>query len=466
MLTILDTLAAEDSTTEGDFWRQQKHVEVPTMPRPRSFLDLVSEAENCFRGKRVAVPKMYIGGHDPKAKPTVVSQDVIDLFERARQDLESLGAMVVETDFPLVTNYEDDSVSGQANNVVGFKPDWNGKERGELVAYLWDDFLKDSGDPNFAGGLAAVDGTQMFPRPEGYIPDRYMEHKNFINYPRLVELCKHRNGKSIWDIDGLAEALPALEAQRKRDFEGWMDDNGIDVVVFPANGDVGKADLEYNDESAKHALQNGVKYSNGNRALRHMGVPTVSVPMGIMESKKMPVNLTFAGKHAQDAELFKYALAFEDSTQRRIEPPVTPQLATDTLTDAPHVANVDEARRLNFGEIHVHRDRQTSIKLEVELEGAIGDKVRLQAFVDGKAVPEDHITTSEGRYTIDAEVVPFQQKQPLYGGVGLVVGRFNLILLASSGSNVAGRLLAVPQSGSSWTGEGAMENYQSDCMRD
>ena len=93
-----------------------------------------------------------------------------------------------------------------------------------------------------------------------------------MNYPGLVELARNRGGKSIWEIDGIAEALPALEGQRKRDFEDWMDKQDIDLVVFPANGDVGRSDLDTNDESARHALQNGVKYSNGNRALRHMGV--------------------------------------------------------------------------------------------------------------------------------------------------------------------------------------------------
>jgi len=171
MLALLNVLAVEDWTTDEQFWRQQKLVDIPECRRPDSYLDLLPGAKDSLHGKRVAVPKMYIGGHDPKAKSTVVSQDVIDLWQQARKDLETLGATVVETDFPLVTNYEDDSRSGHTNNVEGFKPDWNGKERGELVAYLWDDFLKAMGDPNYPG-LASVDGSQMFPRPEGYIPDK------------------------------------------------------------------------------------------------------------------------------------------------------------------------------------------------------------------------------------------------------------------------------------------------------
>ena len=267
MLTILDVLAQKDARGDGDFWREQDFVQVPEVARPRSFLDVVGTADGCFRAKRIAVPKMYIGEQDPKAKPTAVSPDVIELYRQAKKDLEALGAEVVETEFPLVTNYEDDSVTGESNNVSGFKPGWNGKERGELVAYLWDDFLKSNCYSRYRE-VAAVDRCQMFPRPKDYIPDRYMEHKNFMNYPGLVELARQRNGKSIWEIDGIAEALPSLEAQRKRDFEDWMDQQGIDIVAFPANGDVGKADLDTNDDSAKHALQNGVKYSNGNRALR------------------------------------------------------------------------------------------------------------------------------------------------------------------------------------------------------
>lgn len=287
MLAILDVLTIVDSRKDGDFWREQNYVDIPFVERPQTFLDLKESGPGSLKGKRIAVPLQFIGGHDAKAKPFVVSQDVIDLWKRAKNDLEAAGATVIETDFPLVSNYEDDSTSGIANNVVGIKPEWNLKERGELVAYLWDDFLKANGDPNVPS-LAVVDGANIFPRPKGYIPDKYIELKNMINYPGIVETVRNRNGKSVWEIDGLAEALPALEAQRKRDLEEWMDQKSIDLIVFPACGDVGRADLDTNDESARHALQNGVKYSTGNRAIRHMGVPTCSVSMGVMQHCKMP----------------------------------------------------------------------------------------------------------------------------------------------------------------------------------
>ena len=330
MLQVLEVLAVKDSREQENFWAAQKHVQIEAVERPDSFLDLSLASGGSLRGKRLAAPKMFIGGHDPQAKPTFVSEEAIALWEAARKTLESCGATVIETDFPLVSRYEDDSQSGHANNVQGFQPDWNGKERGELVAYLWDDFLKANGDPKYPG-LASVDGSQMFPRPSNYIPDRYMEQKNFMDYPGLVERARKRQGKSIWEIEGIAEALPALEAQRKRDLEDWMAEVGVDAVVFPANGDVGKANLEYDDASAKHALQNGVKYSNGNRALRHMGVPTVSTTMGLLAGKDVPCNLTFPGKHGQDCQLLQFAQAFDKASVGRQKPPVTPDLPTDEI---------------------------------------------------------------------------------------------------------------------------------------
>lgn len=109
----------------------------------------------------------------------------------------------------------------------------------------------------------------------------------------------------------------SLEAQRKRDFEDWTDDLNLDLIVFPANGDVGFADLETNLDSTTHSLKNGVKYSNGNRAIRHFGIPTVSIPMGIMEERRMPVNLTFAGKAYDDEKLLSYAYAYEQVTRKK-----------------------------------------------------------------------------------------------------------------------------------------------------
>jgi Asp-tRNA(Asn)/Glu-tRNA(Gln) amidotransferase A subunit family amidase len=441
MLQVLDCLAAKDHRDHENFWSEQGHVKIEKVKRPESFLDLLQGSGEALAGKRLAVPKMFIGGDDPKAKPTFVSEEVIALWKEARKTLEALGATVVETDFPLVSNYEDDSRSGHTNNVVGFQPDWNGKERGELVAYLWDDFLKQNGDPNYPD-LASANGSQMFPRPAEYIPDRYMEQKNFMDYPGLVERARERNGKSIWAIEGIAKALPALEEQRKRDLEDWMDSLHIDAVVFPANGDVGKADLEHRDASAKHALQNGVKYSNGNRAIRHMGVPTVSTTMGLMAEKKMPCNLTFAGKHGQDCELLRFARAFEQATTTRDKPPVTPDLPTDIIEAAQLRAGSENGQhappKLLIMEPYVDgRTLHMSGTLNGPDNGANDD---IQVFVNGKSVAP----VREGfAWSIAADVERFTPETPLYGGYSVHVGKVNIVVIARGKGGVTGEVLSV-----------------------
>ena len=321
-----------------------------------------------------------------------------------------------------------------------------GRERGELVAYLWDDFLRESGDHKFSAGLGEVDGTQMFPRPEWYLPDRYMEHRNFMNYPGLVEIARNRNGKSIWDIDGIKEALPALEAQRKRDLENWMDKERIDFVVFPANGDVGRTDMDHSEESTKHALKNGVRYSNGNRALRHMGVPTMSVPMGIMGKSKMPVNLTFAGKHGQDAELLKYAYAFEKQTKHRVQPSRTPVLASDRFEPVNNRRSegTQAASSPKLAQISVEKHGENRVRLRGSIETQSPMDVKIEVFVDGKAVLESSIEQSEGQWSVDTEYTPFEPPKPIYGGVGLVVGNINIVVMARSKGHVDGKLVMIP----------------------
>jgi Asp-tRNA(Asn)/Glu-tRNA(Gln) amidotransferase A subunit family amidase len=181
--------------------------------KPASYLSLMGASS--LQGKKIGVPRLRI----QKAKPTHVSQEVLNLWHRARADLESLGARIVETDFPLVTNYEDDSESSYPNNVEGCPASWFGKERGEIISYAWDDFLSANGDPSYPH-LGAVNPAEMFPKPEGYIPDMFVEAKNLISYPDIVSFIKdgRRAGKTIV-VEDMPQVLEALEPQRQRDLE-------------------------------------------------------------------------------------------------------------------------------------------------------------------------------------------------------------------------------------------------------
>ena len=68
------------------------------------------------------------------------------------------------------------------------------------------------------------------------------------------------------------------------------------------------------------------QHRHGNLAIRHLGVPTVTVPMGVMADIGMPVGLTFAGRAYDDSALLRLASAYEATGSKRLIPPRTPPL--------------------------------------------------------------------------------------------------------------------------------------------
>ncbi|MBL3686442.1 amidase [Leucobacter zeae] len=331
MLRLLDVLVQDDEITRGDFWRNQSVVPLPkpSEHRPASYLDVVDA--DALRGKRFAVPKMYLG-QDP-AFPIAVRPAILALFERARTRLESLGAEVVVTDFPLIEQYEGDRPGQENVGALGVLPEgWMDTEFTDFLAFGWDDFLKANGDPAIPE-LAAVDPDTIFPQPPGTLPDRYEEVEDYPNRYRATVAYARAGIPDPRERPDFADGLRALVRLREELFERWLDDNGFDGVVFPANGDVGREDAERDIAAADHAWSNGVFFSNGNYALRHLGIPSITVAMGVMEDIGMPVGLTFAGRAYTDPALLGYAAAFEagGSGTLRVPPASTPALPEDRI---------------------------------------------------------------------------------------------------------------------------------------
>jgi Asp-tRNA(Asn)/Glu-tRNA(Gln) amidotransferase A subunit family amidase len=431
MVEVLEVIAQPDPQTAGDFWRDQPYVELPLGKKLEYRQALNSKS---LAGKRIAVPKRYIGGQDshPHAKPSVVSKAVVGLWQQARADLESLGAEVVETDFPLVSNYEDDSKSGEANNVDGAPAWWNSYERGALVAKAWDEFLIANKDTRLSD-ITKVDPNILFPKPEGYVPDIFLEHRNWINYAGLPAMANEYKGKSIYELSGMEQTLRALEAQRKRDLDEWLDSNNLDFIVFPSAGDVGRADLEFDAESAKQALQNGVKYSNGNRSLRHLGVPTVSVPMGLLDDSSMPMNLTFAGKAYSDDKLMQYAYAYEQKTKIRVPPPSTPALSTDTSTSAMGPA-VSGHRFSNVTVKNTEEAGQVTFNIEGVITGN-SSELEIQIYLDGTLAAST--PTADGAWEVAAKYEPHTNRRLSWDLKPMEAGPVMVLSLATTQGRIA-----------------------------
>lgn len=346
LLEVLDVIVADDAETRGDFWRAQPWVQLPAASavRPTSYPALqatdAAAARLVLAGKRIGVPRMYVNA-DPEAgtaepggtvgiggstgQRIETRASVLELWEAARRDLEAAGAEVVLVDFPVVSNYEGDRPGAPTIATRGLvSPEYLQREIVDLSAWGWEDFLQANGDPALHS-LADVDGSRIFPHPEGALADRYTGFDDDIaEYPDWVRT----HPDATWDdMPELEDGLRGLEETRRVDLEEWMDGLGLDAVAFPAVADVGPADMDVNPASADLGWRNGVWVANGNLVPRHLGIPTVTVAMGLMRDIRMPVGLTFAGRAYDDTALLRLAAAFEALAPRRVAPPRTPPLA-------------------------------------------------------------------------------------------------------------------------------------------
>lgn len=290
LLEILDVVVADDPDTRGDLWRMQPWVPIPKASevRPASYPALAAGAE-ALAGKRFGVPRMFINA-DPDAgtseSPGIggptgqrihTRPSVIALWEQARKALEAAGAEAIEVDFPLVSNCEGDRPGAPTVFNRGLvSKEFLHDELWELSAWGFDDFLRANGDPKL-NRLADVDGPQIFPHDPGTLPNREGDlAAGMDEYVRMAE-----RGIKPWDrIATLPDGLRGLEETRRIDLEEWMRRLRLDAVLFPTVADVGPADADVNPASADIAWSNGVWVANGNLAIRHLGVPTVTVPMG------------------------------------------------------------------------------------------------------------------------------------------------------------------------------------------
>ncbi|NMY37928.1 MULTISPECIES: amidase [unclassified Pseudomonas] len=338
LLEVLDIVVADDPETRGDLWRLQPWVPIPraSSVRPDAYLQLAATPQ-ALAGKRFGVPRMYInadaeagtsenpGIGGPTGQKIITRDSIMDLWKQARHALETAGAEVIEVDFPLVSNCEGDRPGAPTVFNRGLvSKTFMHDELWELSAWAFDDFLRANGDPKL-NCLADVDGPNIFPHDPGTLPNR--EDDLAAGMDEYVKMAKR--GITPWDqIASLPDGLRGLEQTRKIDLEDWMDARKLDAVIFPTVADVGPADADVNPESADIAWSNGVWVANGNLAIRHLGVPTVTVPMGVMHDIGMPVGLTFAGRAYDDSALLRLASAFEATGSRRKVPPRTPPLST------------------------------------------------------------------------------------------------------------------------------------------
>ncbi|KAF2131386.1 amidase signature enzyme [Dothidotthia symphoricarpi CBS 119687] len=411
MLALLDILVVTDNDTTSDFWRGQPFVTLPHVEsiRPASYFALADP--HSLKGKRIGVPRMFIGEHDPAAVPVYIRDSVRELWNDARATLESLGATVQEVDFPAVTNYDVPPIQNEVGTKWPIPSYFNGSSGPnytEIVAYAWDDFLHMVNDTTSVTRLVDVDPDLIFPQIPGTLPDRWSN--TFSNssgsYDGYVAAAAIRGGRSIFDMPGLGTYLHMLEDRRKRDLEAWMDQLGLDLVVWPSAGDVGPEDAETNSTAAELAWRNGVARSNGNAAIRQLGIPTVSVVMGVMNDTRMPVDLTFASKAYHDNALLSYGYAFEQAQGKRPVPSRTPTLDSDIIH-----GKVSKRTRANTQAPKLHAEAMRVDKSTIVVSGYVSHNTstEVEVFVDGINV--GYVARGNNEWSIETDVSPWKASE-------------------------------------------------------
>lgn len=424
LLHLLDAIVGDDPIREGDLWRLQEWIALPAASevRPTSYIDLPPFPLN---GVRLAVPRLYINGDPDSAYPIRTRDSVIALWQSLHDDLVAAGAEVVPTDFPVVENYEGLHPESRTMVDRGIVPaEFLDRELGDLSIWAFDAFLQSIGQPGLSG-IAGAAAARIFPAPTGALPDRYGVFPFDTAYDLADYVDRAREGVTPWNrIPSIEAGMRGLEQTRRIDFEQWLAENRFDAVVFPAAADVAPADADVNPTSADIAWRNGVWVSNGNLVPRHLGIPTVTIPMGTMDDTGMPVGLTVAGAAYSDTKLLQLARSIEALRPRRVAPSRTPSLADEQVFEHRRRAS-DGELAVDVADVHV-RHNQTTTDLSLRVKMTSGAAQQISAFVDGVRVPLDvteHSATGTISMLTGTHDAPHSEWRRPYGPLIVVVAR-------------------------------------------
>jgi amidase len=114
--------------------------------------------------------------------------------------------------------------------------------------------------------------------------------------------------------DAEIKAFQDYRANYRSILAQWMDDNGVDAVVFPGE----LSDIHLNDSIQP-------SFGRLDPQASAAGVPTVIFPVGTNDHGQ-PINLQLEGRAFSDATLMGFAYAFEAKAHGHIDPALTPPL--------------------------------------------------------------------------------------------------------------------------------------------
>ncbi|HEY0120798.1 MAG TPA: amidase family protein [Rhizobium sp.] len=424
-------LVRPDPSSEGDLWRDQRHIDIPSPATawPRDPAEAL--AAGGLRGKRIGIPKMYIGCDDLARSPIPLRDSIRVLWREAEAQFVALGAEVVAVDFPVVSLYEGDRDGAGTLASNGYVPeDWDATEIGVLVSSCWKQFLLLNGDREETR-LATTPPAMIHPDPPDAVDTRRRssahEGRDEFRYDRIVEYAWASPGRPLEEFPQLAAIMKGLERARRELFDNWMVEERLDFVAFPANCDISRADAETAVPSSDQAWTNGTVFSNMNHVMRHLGIPSVSVPMGRMADTAMPVNLTFCGPGWSDFDVMHAAYDYEQASLLRQAPDLTPALPLPATHFRPALPRTSGPISIELT-AKASLNADGSVSLRADASAMAGDgPANVCLFIDGKpAIAGTGAQFIERRIPRDERGRSFQSLvcALVYGGDGRTAARY------------------------------------------
>lgn len=343
LLTLLEVIAGGH---DDDVWTRQRSLDLTGAHTVAAELRGGGLAAVDVTGLRIGVPRLYLGEDYADVRALRLRPSIRALWDRAADLLAEAGATLVPVDFPLVEAYEQRSSAYPGLVEAGYLPaDWTAYELGPLVTFGWQRHL----DEFCEGRLRLSDVNPYVVRPD---PPYALD---------AIESGRVHPGRDVFDFativrdevpterQVLARADPALrglDAARRHLFEDWMHETRLDLLAFPANSDIGPWNADTEPVSARRAWADGCVFSSTNHVVRRVGIPTVTLPMGLMDDTAMPVGLTLAGPAGDDVRLLGIAAAVEALLPPR---PMAPLPAIDPRPDL--LLDLDPTGRLRHASV-------------------------------------------------------------------------------------------------------------------
>ncbi len=210
--------------------------------------------------------------------------DIITLFDQAVADMEQAGAIIVE--------------------IENFKPDADnfGTKSGKVLKYEF----KATINAYLADAAPAVQTRNL-----AQLIAFNMEHAEaeLALFDQSIFVDAETYGP-LTDADYLDALGAVLSATRENGIDTLLANNEVDVLVAPSGPIPGRIDPINGDLWPDWA---GAGY-----LAAIAGYPHLSVPMGNVHG--LPVGLSFMGAQDKDVEVLSYGYAYEQKTNKRIEP--------------------------------------------------------------------------------------------------------------------------------------------------